>query len=310
VAHVGVEHRDFAPNLDSVIQETSQIIEVAAGSMTAQVLTQQGPRILGLVVDGIGQLLGRTQMVLEGPLGPVPVVGGHRLWSAPELRTTTYVPDTRVRISELTDGVKVVSDDSRLHIEKAIEVRAAGESLVIDHLLTNRSGHPIEVAVWAITMIRPGGTFLMPAPLRGLDEEGLQARFSVILWPYTDMGDSRLKLSDDGVLMRVEGTKPIKAGTPNLRGWAAYLIDGIAFVKWTRRFDPNDRYADLGAGMQAFVGHGFGELETLGPLTALHSGASVTHREVWELHRVPQDSSAFEALEALNLPEDHRLLLG
>lgn len=292
-----------------MIQETSQTIDVAAGSMTAQVFTQQGPRIVGLVVDGTGELLGRTQVVLEGPLGPVPLVGGHRLWSAPELRTTTYVPDTRVRMSELTGGVKVVSDDSRLPIEKAIEVRAAGESLVIDHVLTNRSGHPIEVAVWAITMIRPGGTLLIPAPLTGLDDEGLQARFSVILWPYTDIGDSRLKLSDDGVQMRVEGTKPIKAGTPSLRGWAAYLIDGIAFVKWTRRFDPAERYADLGAGVQAFVGHGFGEFETLGPLTVLDPGDGVAHREVWQIHKLGQSASKFEAMDSLGLPEVHPLLL-
>jgi hypothetical protein len=290
-------------------KEALGVIEVVAGTMTSQILTGQGPRIVGLQVDGVGELLGSTPMVLEGPLGPMPLVGGHRLWSAPEVRTMTYVPDTRVRMSELTDGVRVVSDDSRLTIEKAIEVRAVGESLVIDHVLTNRSGHLIEVAVWAITMTRTGGTVLMPAPLTGLDDEGLQARFSVILWPYTNTGDSRLKLSNDGVLVRVEGTKRIKAGTPNLRGWAAYLIDGIAFVKWTRRFEPAGRYADLGAGMQAFVGHGFGEFETLGPLTVLDPGDSVNHREVWEIHQLEQRLSEFDAMDSIDLPEVHPLLL-
>lgn len=277
--------------------------------MTAQVLTKQGPRIVGLQVDGVGELLGSTPMVLEGPLGPMPLIGGHRLWSAPEVRTTTYVPDTSIRISNHGGGVQVVSDDVRLAVEKAMHVRPAEESLVIDHVLTNRSAHPIEVAAWAITMIRPGGTVLMPAPLRGLDAEGLQARFSIILWPYADIGDSRLKLSNDGVLMRVEGTKPIKAGTPNLRGWAAYLIDGIAFVKWTRRFEPADRYADLGAGVQAFVGHGFGEFETLGPLTVLDPGDRVTHREVWQIHRLGQGLSEFDAMDSFGLPEVHPLLL-
>lgn len=284
--------------------------EIVAGPMTVRVLREQGPRIIGLTVDGLGELFGTTQMTLDGPWGPVPLVGGHRLWTAPERRATTYIPDTPVRLVEDADGVQVVSEDKRLTVGRAMHIRPVDDSLVIDHVLVNHSEISIELAGWALTMIRPGGTAVMPAPSQSADVDAdLQARFSVILWPYTDLEDSRLDIAHEGVSLRVEGTKPIKAGISNLRGWIAYLTDGFAFIKWVTVQDPNGRYADLGAGIQTFVGHGFGEIETLGPLTVLDPGASLTHREVWEIHRIDQQRpSVFESLNALGLPERHRLL--
>lgn len=150
----------------------------------------------------------------------------------------------------------------------------------------------------------------MPAPAQSTDlDADLQARFSVVLWPYTDLEDSRLDITHQGVSLRVEGTTPIKAGISNLRGLIAYVTDGFAFIKWVEFQEPNQRYADLGAGIQTFVGHGFGEIETLGPLTVLDPGASLTHREVWEVHRIDQQSpSTFDSLDALSLPERHPLL--
>lgn len=285
-----------------------EITEVVAGAMTAQISIRHGPRVVGLIVEGAGQLLGSTEMVLEGPLGPVPLIGGHRLWSAPENRTTTYVPDTPVAFSELKDGIMVVSDDSRLTIQKTIAVRALDETLVLDHVLANVGARSIDVAAWAITMVKAGGILVLPGPVAGLDDEGLQAKFSVVFWPYTDLSDSRLHLSNRGTLLRVEGVEPIKIGLLNLRGWGAYLMEDVALVKWTRRFDDAARHVDLGAEIQAFVGHGFGELETLGPLTRLDPGASVRHREVWQTHRLEKGLPEFDALDSLGLAEDHPLL--
>lgn len=284
--------------------------EVVAGLMTARVLIEQGPRVMSLAVDGLGEMFGTTQMTLEGPWGPVPLVGGHRLWTAPERRASTYVPDTGVRLVEDSDGVRVVSEDKRLIVEKAMRVRSVHDSLVVDHVLVNHSENLLELAGWALTMIRLGGIAVMPAPSESDEMDAdLQARFAVIFWSYTDLEDSRLDVSHEGVSLRVEGTQPIKVGIPNLRGWMAYLTDGFAFIKWVEVQDPNQRYADLGAGIQCFVGHGFGELETLGPLRVLEPEASLTHREVWEIHRIDQQRpSVFESLDALNLPQRHPLL--
>lgn len=276
--------------------------------MTALVLHEKGPRIVSLQVEGHGELLAGTDVALDGPLGKVPLIGGHRLWSAPEVRAITYVPDTKVRIVTTADGIRVVSDDPRLTFEKTMHVRAIGESLVIDHVLSNRSADSIEAAGWAITMIRAGGTVVMPAPRTGLDEDGLQARFALVTWPYTDLADKRLEVANDGVRVHIAGVPTLKVGVPNLRGWVVYVIDGLAFVKWTRRHDLRSRYADFGASIQTFVGHGFGEIETLGPLTFLEPGASLTHREVWHVYDLEADLPDLAALDLFKLPANHPLL--
>ncbi|HEX5695103.1 MAG TPA: hypothetical protein VFZ15_01865, partial [Acidimicrobiia bacterium] len=160
-------------------------VEVSAGPMRARILTESGPRIIGLEVEGLGELMGSTDVVVNGPLGAVPLIGGHRLWAAPETPENTYLPDTRVRTSSIDRGVRVESDDSSLDLAKAIEVTADGDRLVIDHTLVNRTSESREAAAWGLTMVRRGGKILIPAPEAGLDARGLQARFAVVTWPYT-----------------------------------------------------------------------------------------------------------------------------
>ena len=263
--------------------EDLPVVEVSAGPMRARILEESGPRIIGLEVEGFGDLMGATDVVLDGPLGPVALIGGHRLWSAPESRASTYVPDTPVRVTGVDGGVRVESDDSRLPLIKAIEVRALGEVLVIDHTLVNGSDQPMEAAAWGLTMVRPGGTVTITAPQVGLDEAGLQARFAMVTWPYTDLNDPRLTFDHSGVELEATGSDPVKIGAVSLDGQVRYSVNGLTFIKRTEPYDPSLRYADLGAVIQTFVGHGFCEIETVGPLQLLAPGESVHHRETWEI---------------------------
>lgn len=258
-------------------------VEVIAGPMRARILEESGPRIVGLEVEGLGELMGSTDVVLDGPLGPVPLIGGHRLWSAPESQALTYLPDTGVRVSGVEGGVRVESDDPRLPFTKTMEVRASGDRLVVDHTLVNASSEAMEVAAWGITMVRPGGRILIPAPRAGLDEHGLQARFALVTWPYTDPNDARLVFDDGGVTVSATKGDALKVGAASLVGEVTYVIEDTHFIKRIEPFDPNERYADLGAVIQTYVGHGFCEIETVGPLRTLGPGQLVTHREVWEI---------------------------
>jgi hypothetical protein len=258
-------------------------VEVSAGPMRARILTESGPRIIGLDVEGLGELMGSTDVTVDGPLGAVPLIGGHRLWAAPETPENTYLPDTRVRTSSIEGGVRAESDDSRLMLAKAIEVTADGDRLVIDHTLVNRSSESREVAAWGLTMVRRGGRILIPAPEVGLDERGLQARFAVVTWPYTNMQDERFTFDDDGVAVTADGDVPFKIGVTSLQGLVTYEVGDISFHKRIEPFDPGQVHVDLGAVIQVYVGGGFCEIETLGPLRRLAPGDLITHREVWEI---------------------------
>jgi len=251
--------------------------------MRAEILENTGPRIIGLEVEGIGQLMGYTEMSVDGQGGHVPLIGGHRFWSAPETRAGTYVPDTTVKVSRLDGGLRVESDDPRLPVVKTLEIRSVGDRLLVDHILVNQTPEPIEVAAWGLTMVRPGGTVSIPAPDHGLGEEGLQARFSVVTWPYTDLRDPRLILDQSGISIDVSDGPQFKIGAGNYAGRVEYTMGRTTFVKSVDRYDPKERYVDLGAAIQVYMGHGFCELETVGPLRSLDVGESLTHRETWEI---------------------------
>jgi hypothetical protein len=263
--------------------EDRPFVEVVAGRMRASVLKETGPRIIGLEVEGFGELLGSTDVTVDGPLGPVPLIGGHRLWSAPEVRESTYVPDTRVTVTEVEGGVRVESDDPRLSLAKKMEVKAEGDKLVVEHSLTNATGQAIDTAAWAISMVRLGGKAVIGAPQVGLDEAGLQARFAIVTWPYTDLGDPRFVFGDSAVEVLATGDDVFKIGAVSLDGRVSYTVDGVTLIKSIEPYDPSRLYADLGAVVQVYVGSGFCEIETIGPMRALAPAESVTHREVWEI---------------------------
>jgi hypothetical protein len=187
-----------------------------------------------------------------------------------------------VRTSEVDGGVRVESNDPGQTLMKTMEVKASGSSLLVDHTLLNVSTEPIETAAWAITMIRLGGAVLIPVPAKGLDEVGLQASFSLVTWPYTDPGDPRLTFDKSGARVSVEEGPTFKVGVSSLLGRVEYFLGDLRFTKTIEPYDPRERYADLGADIQVFVGSGFCEIETLGPLRNLEPGESVSHREMWE----------------------------
>jgi hypothetical protein len=66
--------------------------------------------------------------------------------------------------------------------------------------------------------------------------------------------------------------------------WAAYILNGEAFVKRSKA-DPAKTYTDFGCSFETFTNKEFLEIETLGPMTNLLPGETVEHIEDWALFR-------------------------
>ena len=64
----------------------------------------------------------------------------------------------------------------------------------------------------------------------------------------------------------------------------AYLLGSDLFIKRCDA-DPARPYADIGCSYETFTRDDMLELETLGPLTRLATGAFLEHIERWTLHR-------------------------
>lgn len=223
--------------------------------------------------------------------------GGHRLWHAPESLERTYVPDNiPVRLVTQPDGVRVTQDvESGTGIQKELEISLSPDDahVRIVHRLWNRNLWAVELSVWALTVMAPGGTAIIPLPPRIPYPEGLLPTGHMVLWPYTDQTDPRWYWGRKYILLRQdpERAMPQKLGASVPDGWMAYARSGHLFVK-TFRHVSGAPYPDLGSSAETFTDGRMLELETLSPLARVEPGAAIEHVEHWHLWRdvpVPQN---------------------
>ncbi len=240
-------------------------------------------------------LVGKTNLfadlgnkALPTPYGDFYLRGGHRFWHAPEAMPRTYLPDhASASISEIPGGTRIDQPaEPWTHIAKSVEIRLNPErpQIILRHELRNDGAWAVELAPWALTMLRLGGVGIFPQPVGNVDETGLLANRQLSIWPYTQMTDPRLVLRDDCILIKaVPSLPPIKIGYFNPHGWQAYWIEDTLFVK---RFEaiPSAAYPDGGCNTETYCNDKFIELESLGPLASLAPGATVVHNETWELY--------------------------
>lgn len=230
--------------------------------------------------------------------------GGHRLWHAPEAMPRTNVPDNEgASIMEIPNGVRIeMPAESWTLIAKAIEVRLEPDQarVSVQHELRNDGAWAVELSPWALTMFRLGGVAILPQPTGEVDQAGLLPNRRLSLWPYTRIGDARLMLRDDYVLVRAVSSLPaLKLGYYNPHGWSGYYLDGVLFVKH-HASPAGMRYPDNGCNSECYCNDKFVELESLGPMNSLDPGRTVVHSETWELHAT---------LDVLSIPKDVQQLV-
>jgi hypothetical protein len=260
--------------------------------LTLDYLANCGPRIVRLVPRRLGQnLLAETpDAQLLSPYGPLRLWGGHRLWHAPETAARTYIPDdgglTMGPLPDTPAGLGVVLGYQEPHsgIHKEMRLRLAPDAARVEivHRLTNTGLWPVELAPWAITQMRTGGTAILPTQAAA-DAEGLLPNRLVALWPYTRWNDPRLRLDEEAITVDVRPiAQPFKIGHMNHAGWLEYHTDGVVFRKrWTPQ--PDRPHVDFGCNAEVYTNDKHIELETLGPLVRLAVGEMVEHVEVWEV---------------------------
>jgi hypothetical protein len=250
------------------------------------------PRIVGLSPQGMGKgnlLADVGTSSIQTPYGDFYFRGGHRLWHSPEAMPRSYIPDNDGgSMSEFENGVRIDQPaEEWTHIAKSIEIRLNSDQpqIILLHELRNEGAWAVELAPWALTMLRPGGVAIFPQPAGNVDEAGLLPNRHLTLWPYASLNDSRLSWRDDFVLIHATPKlPPFKFGYFNRHGWIGYWLDGVFFVK---RFDASiapHQYPDGGCNVESYCNDQFIELETLGPLTKLEPGRSVFHAETWEVY--------------------------
>lgn len=265
---------------------------VSNGEVELVLTSDVGPRIMRFGFVG-GQNLFREfedQMGTSGETDWVPR-GGHRLWMAPEDPVKSYAPENGPVAVMIADGTIEATQpvEPLTGIEKRITVRMATTATRVNvvHTLRNASQETLELAPWALSMMARGGHGIHGFPPRGTHPEELPPTNPLVMWAFTDLGDPRWTFTKKYMVLRQDPSNsvPQKLGTWNTKTWGAYLLNGELFVKKYVTLAGPRAYPDFGCSYETFTNADFLELETLGPLTRLVPGESVTHTETWSLHR-------------------------
>lgn len=266
-------------------KKTLPCIWLDNGLVKLAITTDCGPRIIWWGVSNGSNLLAELpDLNIDTPMGPYALLGGHRLWHAPEALNRTYHDPQSVRISQNDNGVTVTPppDASGITRVMQVEVSRTAAEVVVTHTLTNTNVWPVTLAPWALSMCKLGGTVLLPQPTAKADADGLLPNQHYSFWPYTNLTDGRIELGRELTRVHCRPGPPNKLGYRNVHGWLAYQIDHVEF---TKSFDPclDAAHPDFGCNTECYCCEYFVELETLGPLRTLAPGAAATHIETWTL---------------------------
>lgn len=264
---------------------------ISNGEVELVVTTDVGPRVIRYGFVG-GRNLFKEFAEQMGKKGESTwqARGGHRLWMSPEDQVLTYALDNQPIHAEVKGGVIELTGnlEKETGLVKQMTIRLAptGSAVEVEHKITNRSAKTRDIAIWALTMMTPGGVGIVTFPPRGTHPKDLAPTNPLVMWAYTDFSDPRWHFTKKYLVLRQDphNTSPQKTGLFNRDTAAAYLLGSDLFVKRASAHDPA-RQPDYGCSYETFTNEQFLEMETLGELKALAPGQSLTNAEHWSLHR-------------------------
>jgi hypothetical protein len=273
-------------------RDLANCVRLTNGAVEVVVSIDFGPRILGYNLVGGENVLGwHPQAKIQSALGEYLIYGGHRLWIAPEIMPKTYAPDSSP-VEHFFDAaensirlVQPVESFSRTQKEMTVKLEETGSGVRINHKITNVGNEEVELAAWALTIMRGGGTCEVPnEPFAPYSSETLLPVRTLTVWSYTDLSDPRWSFGREFIRLRVDETKPEpqKIGVLNKQGWAKYRLEDAVFIK---HFDFHETasYPDMNSNTELYTAGSFVEVETLAPLQKLKPGEATEHVERWQL---------------------------
>jgi len=278
------------------------------GTVEVIVTTDIGPRIIRYGFVG-----GDNMLAEMPPAGkPVPekweVWGGHRLWTAPEAMPRSYAPDNSPiqQKPQGPNGIRLTQPVEKITgVQKEIVVTLApdGSDVTVLHRLTNRNLWTVELAAWGLTVMRGGGTAIVPQePYKSHDDELLPAR-PMTLWSYTNLADPRWQIGPKYIRLSTNSSmkESQKVGVMNKVGWAAYALGGTLFVKRIP-YEEGATYPDFGSNTEVYTAGDFIEVESLGPMRRLEPNQTAEHLERWSLFRNVQVGKTEQDVDAALKP--------
>lgn len=256
------------------------------GAVTLGAALDMGPRIIYF------SLAGRENVLFEdedrrftepaGEYGTWVAYGGHRLWCAPEINPETYFPDNGKVSCEISGSTVELCPPVTPFGKKftmLIDMDETDPVVRIVHKICNLSEKKAEFAPWSITSLTQGGVCIIPMSTR---KSGYLPNRVISLWDYSEIGDSRFRMTDSEVRIRQDKflKKPFKAGFNLEDGFAAYAVNEQIFVKCIPEY-KDVCYPDYSCNFEVYTNDLFLESEVLGEKREYSQNEEAVISEVW-----------------------------
>jgi hypothetical protein len=281
-----IEYKGWKNNLRLSNGDTELILTLDVGPRVISYKLAGGKNVFVELADQMGKS-GESEWVARG---------GHRLWAGPEDLTRTYAPDNSpVKYQELPSGaLRLTQNPDEYGIQKEMDVQLApsGSKVSVTHRIKNVAEKDADLAVWALTMMAPGGVEIIPLPAKrphpgppknAKSPKDYWPNQTMIVWPFTDFKDPRWNFGSKYITLRHDSNRgPTKIGLAHQLGWIGYLNQGTLFIKRIP-YEEGKIYPDNGCNFETFSNQDMQEIESLGPMVKLAPGKSVEHVENWDL---------------------------
>ena len=287
-------------------------LEISNGIVTCIATTDIGPRIAFYGFAG-----GENEFYeAEADLGKTGgdqyrSYAGHRLWHGPQVEPRCCLPDNEPLEYQIhEDGVTLIQKtEAGSHIQKIMEIRMSRETteVTVKHRMINHGMWDVELTIWALTMMKAGGTEYIPF---SQSQTGLLHNRTISLWPWTKADDYRLNWGSEAVTLCQDPEAPevipeenyrnaVKIGLNNDEGYAAYFNQNHLFVKQYEGLEGRN-YPDGGCSYETYTDKYMLEMESLSPLLTIRPGEEAEHVEHWSLYnQVAEPETQEEAMKVL-----------
>ena len=211
------------------------------------------------------------------------IYGGHRIWISPE-DETTYYPDCNPVSYSIDGNVATFTPPvwAERGVQPELKLTFKGDGKVdVAMSLKNVSDEQKTLCVWALTVLKVGGTVVVPLSTK---DTGYLANRNLVIWHYNDIKDERFSLENDKIILKSskDAKGPFKVGSYLNPIHTEYSYGDTLFIKDVD-VEEGSKYPDFCSNMETYTNQYIHEVETLSPIKQVAPGETLTHIEKWTI---------------------------
>lgn len=283
-------------------KDFGQVLSISNGIIEAYITLDVGPRIIKFGYIGGQDFMHSERSLYQTASGEEfenffgtgkisELLGGHRIWAAPETYPQTLYPDLDKVNYELIDNGAIFTPPAETEngIQKQLIITMSDDSadMNVGMRIINISDAPKEYAVWGVTMCNSDGHLIIPA---NTNDTGRLPNRTIAIWSYTDISDDRIVFNKKYYVISPKAKEEaLKIGFDLNCGTAYYVLGDDVFIKKYETKHPYAKYPDGNCSFETYTNSLYIELETLSELKFVNPNEALELTENWSLKKITTD---------------------